>query len=173
MDSPPIFLITGSPATGKSSVSRELMRRYPRGVHIELDAVREWVVSGISHPIDWCEETTAQFELAEDVATDAARRYQGAGFAVALDHCTMPFRLRAWLERGLAELHPRRIVLTCHLSENLERNRLREIKDFDYSILEPYLPQLNEAFVKETWPGWHVLDTTCLTLEETVKRISI
>src|SRR5687768_7874585 len=121
----PLFLITGPPAAGKTTISRALMQRFERGLHIEVDVIREWVVKGIAHPADWTAETELQFELAENAATDVAKRYLDAGFAVAVDHCTSPARLRAWLDRSLSKLTPKQIVLVCSLDENYHRNRTR------------------------------------------------
>ena len=45
-----IVLITGTPGAGKSVTAAALMRRFPFGLHIPVDDLREWVVSGISAP---------------------------------------------------------------------------------------------------------------------------
>jgi adenylate kinase family enzyme len=44
----PIFLILGSPAAGKSTVSKALLQRFERGFHIPVDDFRHMVVSGLS-----------------------------------------------------------------------------------------------------------------------------
>ena len=46
----PLFLITGAPGVGKSVTAEALMRRFPFGLHIPVDDLREWVVSGIASP---------------------------------------------------------------------------------------------------------------------------
>ena len=61
----PLFLITGAPGAGKSATAAALMRRFPFGLHIPVDDLREWVVSGISQPVpEFTEETGRQFRLA-------------------------------------------------------------------------------------------------------------
>ena len=47
----PLFLITGAPGARQSVTAAALMRRFPFGLHIPVDDLREWVVSGISHPL--------------------------------------------------------------------------------------------------------------------------
>jgi hypothetical protein len=46
------FLITGVPGSGKTTVSRELARRFPRAAHISSDAIGAMILSGkvLPHP---------------------------------------------------------------------------------------------------------------------------
>ena len=82
----PLFLITGAPGAGKSVTAAALMRRFPFGLHIPVDELREWVVSGISQPVpEFTEETGRQFRLARTAAAQVAALYADAGFAVAID----------------------------------------------------------------------------------------
>ena len=49
-----LFLIVGGPAVGKSSTATALARRFPRAVHVEVDKLREMVVSGLALPsLEW------------------------------------------------------------------------------------------------------------------------
>lgn len=70
---PPICLIVGAPATGKSTVSRALAARYPKSIAICVDDLRSMVISGVVHPsATWSSELTEQLQLARKSATETA-----------------------------------------------------------------------------------------------------
>lgn len=167
----PLFLISGPPGAGKSTVSRALASTYPFGMHLPVDDLREWVAGGMSHPIDWSDETTRQYELAEDTAVEIARRYRHAGFAVVVDHATMPPRLEAWLARAEFGEPLIKVLLLPSLEVNLERNTRRVVKDFDTAVLNPHIPRINQAFRDMCHVGWTVLDSSEESIAETVQRI--
>lgn len=66
---PPIFLIAGAPATGKSTVSRALAARFPQSIAIGVDELRNMVIGGVVHPSAvWDDELVAQLQLARSRA---------------------------------------------------------------------------------------------------------
>lgn len=174
IQSPIIYIVTGMPGAGKSSVSNALVRRFPRGLHIPVDDLREWVVSGIAHPIPtWTPETTRQFRLARQAAARTARIYAEAGFAVAIDDVVFPAEAQALFVGPLQGFPVRKILLRPHVETALHRNTTRTNKSFDTSTLTETIAGLDRYmdpgfFGKK---GWAVIDSTELSLEETVDRI--
>jgi shikimate kinase len=164
-----IFVVSGSPGAGKSSVSRALAQRFPRGVHVPLDDLRDLVVSGIAHPVpDWTDETTRQFRLARENAACIARNYAREGFVVVLDDVIVP------PDDSFKALEPYSVLLRPSLETLLSRNATRTNKNFDPAFLSTTIRGLYAAL--ENVPSaalenWFVLDSSELTLPETVNRI--
>ncbi|MEZ0327244.1 MAG: AAA family ATPase [Fimbriimonas sp.] len=170
---PPIFVITGPPAAGKSTISRELMQRFEFGIHIPVDDLREWVVSGIAHPIDWSEETTRQFSLAEQSAADLAIRYNDSGFAVAIDHCCGPPTLDDLIASRFEGRQVVKVVILPSLEVNLQRNRDRTGKNFDPELLTQSIHRLYPLYASANLPalGWNVLENSGSCAAETSDKL--
>lgn len=166
----PLFIISGVPGTGKSCLCRALLQHYPFGLHLPVDDLREFVVSGIAHPVPTVgAETLRQFALARRGAGQLAALYGAAGFAVALDDVLGPADAAAF---HLPE-EPHKILLRADLNVVLERNRVRQNKAFDPGHLEPVIRSLHAQQRVDEYErhGWHVLHTTHLSVNDTARRI--
>ncbi len=170
MDS--IFLISGTPGSGKSSVSRALMERFDRGVHLPVDELREMVVSGIAHPVpQWTEETGRQFKLARGNAAQMALNYANAGFAVAIDDVFSTQDFQADYAPWFADNRPKRVLLLPRLEVALRRNAERTYKDFHPEILEDVIRYLHAEFTAMDGNDWLIVDSSELKVAETVDLI--
>lgn len=170
----PVFLITGTPGVGKSSVAGALMRRFPFGFYVPVDDLREWVVSGIAHPTPvWTEETGRQFGIARRAVVELARIYADEGFAVAVDDVLLPGEGEEVYERELAGYVVHKVFLWADLEVTLGRNRDRTNKYFDTLGLEDLIRRLHEWMDPAGYAEarWVVVDSTQLGAEETVDEI--
>jgi adenylylsulfate kinase-like enzyme len=173
-DDPPIFIITGVPGAGKSSVAMELMRRFEFGIHIPVDDLREFVVAGIAHPVPhWTTETSRQFGLARAAAGQIAALYNRAGFAVAIDDVISPADAQAAFDDLLAKHTLHKIRLYPKLEIALARSAARTTKPFDSVVLESAIRGLHGATAAEPYAamGWLTIDNSRLTLEQTVDHV--
>lgn len=167
-----IYFLNGPPGVGKTTVSKALLQRFERGLHLPVDDIRDWVVSGFAGPVEWSEETTRQFTLAEFGAADLACWYADAGFAVAIDHCSGVGGVLDRMVPALGDRPYEAILLLPSREENLARNRVAGRKPFDASILEPTIEDWQAKVRESEHTGrWRVIDSTGLTVEETVNTI--
>jgi adenylylsulfate kinase-like enzyme len=169
----PIFLITGTPGSGKSSVARALLQRFDFGLHLPLDDLRDFVVSGIAHPVpDWSQETGRQFRLARMSAATTAKLYARNGFAVVIDDVISSDDVSSIFKPLFAEFDFHKIFLQPRLEVALERNRTRTNKNFDPSFLEEPIRQIYAWMSAQELPNdWLRLDSTELNLEQTVDTV--
>lgn len=167
----PIYIITGPPAAGKTTLCQATAKRFERAVHIQVDELRLWVTQGLSDSVPWTEETERQFQVAELAACDIARRYQDAGFAVMIDHCRNLERLEQLIAEELSGRHVVRVCLLPTLERNLRRNRERTNKDFDPAILEDVIRHVHAEMSAAEVPGWHMPNNSQLNLREMMSFI--
>lgn len=165
----PIFVLTGAPGVGKSSVALALAARFDQAFVIPMDDLREWVVSGRMNPIPtWNEETTRQFELAYAATADLADRYSQAGFTVIIDHVVFPNEERL-LQTRFGDRGYFVVMLDCQSELNHHRNQTRTGKQMNPSVLTSLIDHIR----KDLQPAdhWLKVDSSGLSVEETVNRI--
>jgi chloramphenicol 3-O-phosphotransferase len=166
--SPPIILITGNMAAGKSSVAQALAERLPKSVHLRGDLFRRMIVNGQAEMgFQLSAEAAQQLQLRYDLAAASAKRYAQAGFTVvyqdiligpALPKAIASFAPFAPLVVGLC---PRADVLAA-------RERARGKTGYaDRAAVDAFDRVLRDETPREGY--W--LDTSDLTLAETVDAI--
>ena len=168
-----VWIITGGPGAGKSTVSEALLQRFPFGLHLPVDDLRELVVSGIAHPsLDHPPEAARQFALARLAAAHHARLYAETGFEVAIDDVLWPQDAGVFLE-ALTGLNVRLVLLAPGLETALARNAARTNKTYDTATLVPLIETIHPGIRPGEYvaAGWTVLDTSGLTVEETIDAL--
>jgi hypothetical protein len=150
------------------------MQHFAFGLHLPIDNLREFVVSGISHPVPLpTPETSRQFRLARISALQTAKLYAQEGFAVVIDDVIFPHDATQLETAFLTGFKLHKILLRPRLEVALERNATRSNKNFDTSFLEPVIRDLYANMNPEEYTnaGWKVIDSSDLSLESSAALI--
>ena len=161
-----IWLITGIPGAGKTSVSKVLAERLPQSAHIEVDRLRGMIVGGYLAPgQEPLAESDAQLELGARNAALLANSLMANGFTPVVDDVVLRLQLAQYREI-LSRWPLRLVVLAPAIEVALERDRQRAEKHVAARFA--YLDEELRAHMQGLglW-----LDTSAMDLAETVEAI--
>jgi chloramphenicol 3-O-phosphotransferase len=164
---PAIYLITGIPAAGKSTVAQLLAERLDRSVHVRGDAFRRMVVSGradVTPPPS--AEAVRQLELRHQLTASVSDQYTAAGFTVVAQDVILGRQLTHMI--GLIRSRPLLVVVLAPDPAVVARREAGRGKSA-YSAWAVH--QLDQGLRAETPRVGLWLDTSAQTPAETVAEI--
>lgn len=167
---PAITLLTDGPGSGKSTIAKLAAKRFPRCVVINVDELREMMVSGRSPPErGWCDAVLQEFRRARTTAILMARLYASQGIEVIIDDVCVPPDFVDHYAPLFASPGARWILLNPGAAAMIQRMQCRR-NPWDHLLIQR-VPELQEHLAQMPKDGWTVIDSTDWTVERTVQAV--
>lgn len=157
-----LYFITGPAGVGKSTVSKKIAESKEKSVLLEGDEVYHHVIGG--YVPAWKENN--HLDIFWKVCIDTIKNYLNAGYDVVFNYIMMPKDLKM-LQDHFKDYETKFVVLLVDeksiLSRDKERREDCQMKDRCLVLLQ--------NFKSANFPENYILDTTKLSVEETVNEI--
>jgi len=157
-----LYLITGPAGVGKSTVSSELAKRLEKSVLIEGDTIYNFFVGGRIRP--WYKD--APLDLFWNNCIYLVNSYLKEGYDVVFNYIIKPEKFKK-LQKEFRKYKIIFKVLLTNEKTIISRDRERPL---DCQMGERSLVLLKE-FLDANYEKKYILDTTELTVDETVRKI--
>lgn len=167
MNKPFVCLITGPAGAGKSTVAKEVAKKFDRAAVVNVDSLRGSIISGRVKEWPWNEESKLQVELGAENACALAKNFLSKGFSVIIDD-VIGKSLFNYYKENLKE-YPLQVILLLPTKETLlkrfdERGENRDLRNRTEELHDTFSSRKDEL-------SWQVIDSSNQTLEETVSSV--
>ncbi|MFJ2669368.1 AAA family ATPase [Streptomyces sp. NPDC087525] len=165
-----VFVLTGIPGSGKSTVSALLARRFDPAVLIEGDTLRRLVVTGRAEMTpDPSPAALRQYGLRLRHLAHLTRSYAAEGFTVVAEDNLLGRYLEEFVGL-LGGVHPRHVIVLAPDSDTvLRRDAGRAARAYDKGGWTA--PELDRVFRRDTAQLGLWIDTSGQRARETVEDI--
>ena len=161
-----VCLVTGPMGAGKSSTAKALAEKFEKGAYIKVDHVRKMIIGGYIDP------GKEGFEVQENLGVKntcaLANNFLEAGFSVFIDDVIGKEKLQRYV-KFFPNTKLKTFLLLPSTEVMLERFHGRGGAT---EALEKRTRHLHDQFtLRKNEVDWKVIDSSNLTLEETVDQI--
>ena len=164
-----IIIITGSPGTGKSTISSILAKEsnMSKSVNMQTDDFYHYLSKGAIPP--YLPESNEQNLIVIEAFLESAKRYARGGYDVIVDGIVGPWFLEPWKALAQEDYEVHYIVLRASKKETMKRavERSKLDRKTNIELVETMWEQFYGLGVYES----NVIDTTTFTIKDTVSAI--
>ena len=157
-----LYVITGPAGVGKSTVSRKIAESSGKSALIEGDDLYTQIIGGYVNP--W--EEGNYLDTFRKLSLSSIRVYLEDGFDVVYNYIVSPEQLEM-IRKEFSNCEIRFVVLLVDEETILARDKIRPA---EFQMKERCIILLNE-FKKHNYPVKHILDTSHMTVDETVSSV--
>ena len=164
-----IIIITGSPGTGKSTISSILAKEsnMSKSVNMQTDDFYHYLSKGAIPP--YLPESNEQNLIVIEAFLESAKRYARGGYDVIVDGIVGPWFLDPWIKAAQENYEVHYIILRATKEETMKRaiERSKLNKETNINLVDTMWNQFNNLGKYES----NVIDTTNSSIEETVLKV--
>ncbi|MGG5370877.1 AAA family ATPase [Enterococcus sp. AZ196] len=164
-----IVIITGTPATGKSTLASLLAYQSDKekSVHMHTDDFYHFIKKGRIAP--HLKEAHLQNKIVINAFLEATKVFAKNGYDVIVDGIVGPWFLDPWFQAAKDGFDVHYIILRASKEETLTRGRNRNKLDeaTNLELIQTMWDQFNQLGEFEA----HVLDTTTQTIEQSLDQV--
>lgn len=165
---PIVCLVTGPAGVGKSTITKELAKKFANSARIDVDYVRTMIVNGYAKPFKDNKKTRDQLLLSRKNACSLAKNFVGSGFCVFIDDV---FSKKASLDYYLKSLRGYNVLvflLFCDKDVLSKRDTARPKEQ----VMGKRALQLHDHFSERLdEKRWFMIDSSKNTATITAKQI--
>ena len=159
-----ILILTGACGVGKSTIAKN-WAKLKNGATIDCDYLTEWIFNK-----DFPHWTIEEEKFVARLASKIAIEYVNFGMSTSIENVWSPIGIELLKDeiQSLEKIKVKVIWLFCELTENHKRDRQR----IPENQMKERVNLVNKELENYNWPKYlHKIDTTGLTIEQTIKII--
>ncbi|MEK7496885.1 MAG: AAA family ATPase [Patescibacteria group bacterium] len=165
---PIICLVTGPAGVGKSTITKELAKKFINSARVDVDYIRKMIVSGYVKPFRDSKKIRAQLLLSRKNACSIAKNFIESGFCVFIDDVILKESSLDYYLESLSDYKVFVFLLFC----NKDVLRKRDTARPKGQVMGKRALQLHDDFSKRLdEKRWFVIDTSKSTVAKTTKQI--